>query len=131
MKKFVTWNAVETFVNDVVKEYKEKDISGVYGLPRGGLVMAVMLSHRLKVPMLTSPAQNCIIVDDICDSGESLLHYANQSSSDEIENYHIITMYYKKNDLGIIPEKYAATKGEDWIVFPWEEAKPEGGLFNV
>lgn len=130
MKKFVSWNAVESFVNKMVEEYKGENISGVYGLPRGGLVMAVMLSHRLKVPMLNSPAPNCIIVDDICDSGESLLHYVNQSSSDAEIDYHIITMYYKENTLGVIPERYAEVKGEDWIVFPWEEARPEGGIFG-
>lgn len=119
-KKWVTWEQVEEFVNYIVSIYKDSDLTGVYGLPRGGLVLAVMLSHRLHIPFLGSPCKDCLIVDDICDSGESLLHYAQNSSSFEKPLYHIVTMYYKENKLGITPEKFYDEKGDDWIVFPWE-----------
>ena len=71
-KVYVSWNAIEKFVQNVVNQYKDKDITGVYGLPRGGLVLAVMVSHRLGVPMLMSPCEGCIIIDDICDTAGSL-----------------------------------------------------------
>lgn len=131
MKRFVSWLQVTKFVKEVVEEYSDKNITGVYGLPRGGLVFAVMLSHRLNIPMLQSPVSGCLIVDDICDTGESLLHYVKNSSGEEDKpDSHIVTMYYKENELGIVPEMWAYNKEKDWIVFPWEQDEPEQGLFS-
>ena len=122
MKVFVTWNQVEEFVTRVADRYKDTKLSGVYGLPRGGLVFAVMLSHRLNIPLLAAPCPECIIVDDICDSGESLLHYCKNSSAEQGKSvrYYIVTMYFKDNDLQVEPDLYVAKKKDDWIVFPWE-----------
>lgn len=118
-KKYVTWHDVDRFVYNVTYEYP--NITGVYGLPRGGLTLAVMISHRLDVPMLASPCKGCLIVDDICDSGESLLHFVNNSSDPDASNDYIIaTMYYKENKLNIVPDYYQYEKGDKWIVFPWE-----------
>ena len=122
-KIFVTWDEVNDFVN-YVAENIDTPINGVYGLPRGGLVLAVMLSHKLGVPMLMSPCSNCLIVDDICDTGESLIHYVKNSCGTAdgyfLNGYQIATMYYKDNRLGIKPDIYKYLKGNDWIVFPWE-----------
>ena len=118
-KQYVTWEQVETFVDFVEKTYKDVELTGVYGLPRGGLVLAVMLSHRLGIPMLGAPCKGCLIVDDICDTGESLLHYVKNSSAFDKPLYHIVTMFYKDNTLGVKPDKYMFCK-ENWVVFPWE-----------
>lgn len=122
-KKYVTWEQVEKYVHEVASQCWAKQITGVYGLPRGGLVLAVMLSHKLHVPMLAAPSGgHCLIVDDICDSGESLLHYAkNSSSEDHSDRPYITTMYYKENTLDITTDFSLYEKGDDWIVFPWED----------
>ena len=130
MKKYVSWREVENFVGEVVDQYKDANLPGVFGLPRGGLVFAVMLSHRLNIPMLMSPIPGCMIVDDICDSGESLLHYVNNTANGAANQYHVVTMYYKKNQLNIIPEYWYREKGKDWVVFPWEESEPIGGIMG-
>ena len=117
-KVYVDWRQVEEFV-DRIKSIG-KQFTGVYGLPRGGLVLAVMVSHKLGIPMLMSPTEGCLIVDDICDTGESLLHYVKNSSGDKVHSYTIATLYYKENALGIEPDIYSYRKGEDWIIFPWE-----------
>lgn len=119
-KFYVTWEDVEKFMDSVVQHYKNKSLTGVFGLPRGGLIFAVMLSHRLNIPMLAAPVKGCIIVDDICDSGESLLHYCKNTSGQKID-YNIATMFYKENKLGIVPDFWLNEKGDKWIVFPWEE----------
>lgn len=118
-KRYITWNNVEDYISKAVSLYAGDKISGVYGIPRGGSVLAVMLSHRLGIPLLAAPAPNCIITDDICDSGESLLHYDQNSSSLDKPTYHITTMIYKKGAL-VTPELYWDFKEDDWIVFPWE-----------
>lgn len=121
----VTWEQVGEYLNTVVEQVKDKHITGVYGIPRGGLTLAAWLSHKLYVPLLSAPSDNCIIIDDICDSGESLMHYVNQSSTPESEKdkgYFITTMFYTENNrCGIRPDYYFDLKEDKWIVFPWEE----------
>lgn len=119
MKEFVTWDKIQDYINKVTEFYKNKNIIGVYGIPRGGLIFAVLLSHKMNIPLLQSPIENCIIIDDICDSGESLLHYSKNSSALNKPKYHITTMYYKTNNL-VKPEFYLKEKENKWIVYPWE-----------
>ena len=118
-KIYVTWEEVTEFVNNVAKKVEEKglNISGVYGLPRGGLVLAVMLSHKLHVPMLMAPAANAIIVDDIADSGRSLIHYTENDT--QFNKFFIATMYYHPRSL-VEPDYWIYNKEDNWIVFPWE-----------
>lgn len=118
----VTWDEVDKYLNGIAERVDPHTFSGVYGIPRGGLVLAAWLSHKLYLPMLFAPAPNCIIIDDICDSGETLLHHVNHSSSPtDDKNYFITTMFYRENDLGIKPDFYHEHKTDKWIVFPWEE----------
>lgn len=120
-KEYINWPMVEEFCDSVIKEYQDEHITGVYGLPRGGLVMAVIISHRMHIPMLMAPVEGCIIVDDVCDTGESLIHYVNNSSGIHKPKYHIATLCYKRNKLGIVPEMCGYNIENKWIVFPWED----------
>lgn len=118
-KEYVRWEDIENYVRNVAEFYKNDNITGVFGIPRGGLIYAVLLSHLMHIPLLMSATENCIIIDDIADSGETLLHYQNNSSGDGKNKYHITTMYYKKSSL-VKPEYYYKEKRDKWIVYPWE-----------
>ena len=119
-REVVSWEQITEFVyNRIVPLDKVKHFVGVYGLPRGGLCLAAMVSYALDCPMLCAPAPGCLIVDDICDSGESLVHYYKNSSGTR-QDYTLATFYYRKNDLGIVPDVYECVKTGKWIVFPWE-----------
>lgn len=127
MKEYVSWEDVDRFITSVSNrvnslEFSGAELDGVYGLPRGGLVFAVMLSHRLDLPLLLAPTNRSLIVDDICDSGESLVHYVNNSSSEDKHKQRplVCTMYYKENALNVVPDYYMKEKSNKWIVFPWE-----------
>lgn len=113
----VTWEEVEKYIDEVCNFYKDKRITGVYGLPRGGLIFAVMLSHKMNIPLLMAPTKDCIIIDDICDSGESLLHYTTNRYDNN--KYHITTMYYNQKSK-IKVECYLEEKEDKWIRYPWE-----------
>lgn len=119
-KEYVTWDDVMDFVTFVKYYCLSNKPSGVFGIPRGGLILAVLVSHALDIPMLSAPCDNCLIVDDICDSGESLLHYYNNTSGGARKDFRIATMYYKENSLGVKPDYYMKKKADNWIVFPWE-----------
>ncbi len=106
-----TWTEVEHYVDKVALLCKGKHFTGVYGLPRGGLIFAVLLSHRMNIPLLMAPCDGCIVIDDIADSGKSLLHFKEKG-------YFITTMHYKRGSR-VIPDYYH-TETNDWIVYPWE-----------
>ena len=118
-KYFVTWDDIETFVNVFIDQVKleNKKFTGVYGLPRGGLVFAVMLSNRLGIPMLIAPTDGCLIVDDIADSGKSLSHFTENDT--QFNKYYIATMFYHQRS-EVKPHYYMHNKENRWIVFPWE-----------
>ena len=124
IKRYIDWYNVQKYIESVYYAFKDDDVTGVYGIPRGGLILAVLVSHKMNIPLLQAPIENCIIIDDICDSGETLVHYAKNTSGREVPKYHITTMHYKKNDL-MEPElwyDYKNTENE-WIVYPWEVNK--------
>ena len=123
LKRFVTWDEVERFVENVSNTYNGV-ITGVYGLPRGGLVLATMISHRLNVPLLLGAFPGCLVVDDICDTGESLIHYVNNTANDN-KGFNTATMFYKENELNVEPDFYMFEKHNDWIVFPWENKEED------
>ena len=116
--KHVDWEQVETFLDEisVISDLYNLNFTGVYGLPRGGLVLAVMISHRLNIPLLLAPCKNCLIVDDIADTGISLEHYDIDKNE---KQYYITTMYYHIQSK-VVPDFYVYEKTDNWIKFPWE-----------
>lgn len=114
-KTFVTWQEVEKFVKELKDNFKETKFTGVYGIPRGGCVLAVLISHYLDIPFLAAPFEGCLVVDDISDSGITLQHYQECG-------YKIATMFYHK-DTRVVPDFCVAEKSDSWIVFPWEMEK--------
>ena len=119
VKLYIDWFNIRKYIEYVAYKYENDNIPGVYGIPRGGLIFAVLLSHKMNIPLLLAPVENCIIIDDICDSGESLVHYVKNSSGIDKPKYHITTMFYKKNNL-VEPECWYREKKNEWIVYPWE-----------
>ena len=115
-KIFLTWDDVEDLVLDLSKNVS-KEIKFIHGLSRGGLIPAVMLSHITGIPFRKSPAfcepEEVLIVDDICDSGETLLKY---------EKYPTAVLHFKPHTSNFIPTFYANLhKGDEWIIYPWEQ----------
>lgn len=111
----LTWNEVNKFIDELKIHYEDRKFTGVYGIPRGGAVLAVMASHALDIPYLGAPCKGCLVIDDISDSGLTLLHCREQG-------YEIATMFYAKGT-AVMPNFYTSVKMDDWIVFPWERGK--------
>lgn len=83
----VSWTRYDFLVEELAYRITEnplnsdlKSLKYVYGIPRGGLVIAVCLSHRLRIPLVPDEQAlygvcnnlNTLIVDDICDTGKTL-----------------------------------------------------------
>ena len=122
MKEFVTWNVIDEAVTDIAFHLKQtnKDFKGVYGIPRGGLILAVMLSHKLDLPLIMSKDEldeSSIIIDDIADTGKTLLDFT------EYQSY-VVTIHEHEQSL-IKPDYSVLDKGDKWIVYPWETEDSE------
>lgn len=119
-KIYIDWNDVEQYLKAVQKDIEERGlkVSGVYGLPRGGLILAALLSYQMDIPLLTHAAKDCIVIDDIADTGRSLYHFRDNRSL--FNRYYITTMYYVEDSL-VKPDFYVREKHVgDWVVYPWE-----------
>lgn len=111
-KEYITWQDVEIFVDQIAEAYADMPPAGVYGVPRGGLVLAVMISHRLAIPLLQAPFDNCLIVDDIINTGETIAHFDRMG-------YDIATLCLGAEST-VKPKLFYKMREADWITYPWE-----------
>ena len=106
------WKEFDECVYSIYKQCKNKSFVGVYGFPRGGLCLAVALSHSLGLPLLEKPTENSLIVDDIYDTGYTL------EKTKHIKGSETHVWISKKKPTWWNAHKYI--KDNEWIVFPWE-----------
>src|SRR3989338_4319716 len=90
-KQRYSWDDFEKDVPKLIRKIKKlrKRFDGIYGIPRGGLSIAVKLSHELNLPILVGGVTaKTLLVDDVADSGSTLLPYTNRKAT-------IVTIFYK------------------------------------
>lgn len=116
-KRPVSWQQIDEVVEAVAKEIPER-YSSIYGIPRGGLIPATMLSHLLDIDMVVEEDgvdEDTLIVDDISDSGETLEGFMEGKEND------VATLYVRKGTR-YFPDYHAYfLENDDWLVFPWED----------
>lgn len=101
----------------------------IVGISRGGLIPGVMMSHKLDVPFkpvhastrdfphwenyLPRPSdKKILIVDDICDSGETLFNHEAAITA---------VLHFKPHTSKFTPTAYAQKQmGDEWVIYPWE-----------
>lgn len=94
---------------------------GVYGIPAGGLILAVCLHYQLGLPLLMAPTERSLVVDDIADKGKSLSHYAQKGNF-------IVTLFYHRQSC-VQPHIWLHEKFDKWIRFElWEGASSSKSL---
>jgi hypoxanthine phosphoribosyltransferase len=100
----------------------------VFGVPRGGLPVAVYLSHHLGIPMLPSNmslaelvehrenrGRRILIAEDIVDTGRTADPYLTAS-------FDIASVFLKRPIDARLEPKYFAVVAprEVWVVYPYE-----------
>ena len=108
----LSWIEFDECINSIYKQCKNKNFEGVYGFPRGGLCLAVALSHSLGLPLLNEPKNNSLIIDDIYDTGYTLekIKYLKGSET------HVWVSKKKPTWWNC----YRYIEDNEWIIFPWE-----------
>jgi hypoxanthine phosphoribosyltransferase len=118
MSEIISWHKFDAGCYRIVEELRKipelSQLKYIYGIPRGGLVIAIRLSHMLKLQVVLDRVviapENTLVVDDIADTGKTLKDFG---------KFLIATLYYKKGS-DIAPNIWIYEKKDHWIVFPWE-----------
>ena len=114
MVKYFSWSEFDKSVEYIANKCKFLEISGIYGFPRGGLCLAVAISHKLKINLISQPIKNSLIVDDIYETGITLKTFKN------IEGAMFFVLFSK-----VSPTWWNSvhiSEKTEWIGFPWENA---------
>lgn len=130
MKRYVQWREVKEYLYNLVDRLKKDEYfhldecPGIFTFPRGGLMLATLLSYEIDKPILMNPQPGCIIIDDIIDTGITMKKYSDLVND---KNYFITTMFMKDNQLEeeaeyqCFADYFEFVKKDEWIVYPWED----------
>ncbi len=112
------------------------EFTHIYAPPRGGLVLAVHLSHHLNIPMITMDLDyfledktevNILVIDDVSDTGKTFQEiqdtFIKYGDDSPLITYKFAAMHYKPRTT-FKPEIFMQEVPDDtWIVYPWEDIK--------
>lgn len=110
----LSWADFDQAVERIVTSCAGCSFAGIHGIPRGGLVLAVALSHRLALPLLPAPQPGCLLVDDVYETGRTLAPHRQLADSR-------VVVWVSK----VEPQWWQAVEvrpTSEWLVFPWEDA---------
>jgi hypoxanthine phosphoribosyltransferase len=120
-----SWTEFNEAADIIASEIRAKGLlnkfTHIYGIPRGGLPLAIALSHRLNKFITTDSinvfrihGRKILVVDDISDTGKTL----KELEPDLSATIHMVA------DTAFRPTIHVCMKNkEDWIVYPWEVKK--------
>lgn len=132
----VTWKEYQNLVEKLALKIKRSEIEfdSIYGIPRGGLVLATILSHILNKRLTLTPntLEDILVVDDIADTGKTLRNLLDWQrlregcSFGEPLKMKWATLFYKpraemKNKLQFVEE----VPNDVWVKFPYEYDVPK------
>ena len=117
MTRYFTWSEFDKSIDYISNKCKFWKISGIYGIPRGGLCIAVALSHKLNIKLIEKPLKNSLIVDDVFETGVTLSNFKN------IEGANFFVLVSKRKPIWWNSVNF--TDKKEWIIFPWENKNNE------
>ena len=118
-KLYLSWDDVNIMLykicSIIIKDYP--NIDSILGIERGGLIPAVLISHELNIPYTSFLKPNTLVIDDICDSGNTLINHPASYTATLVYKPH--TSCFKPNIWGYSYEE------NKFISFPWEKKDAE------
>lgn len=123
----VFWQDFLLDLNELLNKIRRSRVkpTHIYGIPRGGLIPAVILSHFLEIPLIDKEqlqqlkgGVRLLIIDDVSDEGKSLMAITAKLKCD----YLTMVLYVKSLSL-FRPDFFLHDIDSDvWIKFPWEKS---------
>lgn len=128
-KTIITYEMYDHMLDNLIEQIEFSKvytkIDYVYGPPRGGLPMAVHLSHHLDLEfvddewfcsiMTQEQKEKTLIVDDVADTGITLQNLKLRHCI----NFIIATLHYKSRS--VIKPDFYVEENNTWLVYPWEK----------
>ena len=123
VKQIFTWSEFDDAMCtlSLAIQSSGKVFKNIYGVPRGGLVVAVALSHLLDLSVITDAkliSSSTLVVDDISDSGNTLNVFMGWAGA--FATIHIV------GGTKVIPDFFVWHRLEKWVVYPWEKVSQRG-----
>jgi hypoxanthine phosphoribosyltransferase len=118
-KIYLSWDDISQLVDILCEKIitEQPNIDSVFGLKRGGLIPAVIVSHKLGLPWSDVMLPNTLVVDDICDTGVTLKNTV---------GCYTAVLHHKPHTSCHTPNIYATLhEGDEWIIYPWERKDSE------
>lgn len=99
----LTYKEFEDRIKKIAERIKNNpEIEDIFGIPRGGLVPAVRLSHLTGLPLTNNPRnKHTAIIDDCLDSGNTFHSFSN------FKHFYVLVDKQQENI-------------DEWIEFWWE-----------
>jgi len=124
-KQFYDWNEFNRDIKNGVARLSpyRGQIKNVFGIPRGGLIVATTLSHYLNVPLILDSKEisnNTLICDDIADTGETFIKLL-ESLDSNVKEPLTFSLHY--NNRSKFKPTVWICKKKAWTVYPWETLK--------
>ena len=138
MKYTYDYFMFEKDVNTIISNIKKK-YDYVVGIKRGGLIPAVCISHALHIPMYSldwsnrdypanndnarviQPNSKILLVDDICDTGETIMQIKDLYSFCDIDTAVLLYNLDQPHIPNYYGRSFSRKTEPDWIVFWWED----------
>jgi len=124
-KVFLPWNKYIILIEELVQKIKDskEEFDCIYGVPRGGMIPAVIISHALNIPIMGNPLdgykKRMLIVDDLVDTGKTVVDLTKFLKEHTAVSHFKIASIYRHEKCEVAPDYYVETNNM-WIEFPYE-----------
>jgi len=122
VEKSLSWQDYVDMISrleTLIREFGHK-VDYIYGVPRGGFIPAVILSHALNIPIISNFMDGkdgtVLIVDDLVDTGKTVIDLIAMRKNMDV----IVATLFKHKKCKVFPDIYV-TENTGWIRFPYEK----------
>ena len=122
-KLYLSWKWVDEQLNTIGDKIEGVELEFVSGIPRGGLIPAVMMSHAFGIKYISYSSakmlpkelrEKTLVIDDIADTGVTL--------KEAVGLDFITSTLAMRTGSESCPTYFGELIYDDsWLVFPWEK----------
>lgn len=139
-KIYISWEDIERDVSILARHFDRNGKPDlIVGISRGGLIPAVMLSHKLGVPMkplvwqtrdgdtkdydvdlvdLLEEGKVVVFIDDINDTGKTFTQI--EETYKVGDTVHFAAVYTRSDTIFTDVVTSETIEGPEWLILPWE-----------